>query len=223
MAGRLQRIWAALKRPPVSLSLGATLIIGAVAAWAAWGSFVFVIHETSTNQFCSTACHEMNIVAAEYAQSVHAHNATGVTATCSHCHIPQHSMVAKVIRKTQAGWTDVVGKISGVISTPEKFEAHRKEMAEAVWASMRKNDSRECRYCHDRAAMDPEQQGKMARRQHEKAVKEGMTCIDCHQGIAHKLPPEPEEATEAPAGQAPDAAAQPPADESAAAPAPPQT
>jgi len=220
MAGRLQRIWTALKRPPVSLSLGATLIIGAVAAWVAWGSFVFVIHETSTNQFCSNACHEMNIVAAEYGQSVHARNTTGVTAGCSDCHIPQHSMVAKVIRKTSAGWTDVMGKISGVISTPEKFEAHRKEMAEEVWASMKQNDSRECRYCHNRAAMDPEKQAKMARRQHEKMDKQGMTCIDCHQGIAHNLPQEPGETSEAPAS---DNTAQPPAEGSAATPSPPQT
>jgi cytochrome c-type protein NapC len=221
MAGRLQRIWAALKRPPARLSLAATLIIGAVSGWLLLGGFVFGVEQTGTNQFCSNACHEMNIVAAEYAQSVHARNTTGVTATCSHCHIPQHSWPAKIVRKTQAGFKDVVGKISGKISTPEKFEAHRKEMAEAVWTSMRKNDSRECRYCHDRNAMDPEQQGKMARRQHAKAVEEGKTCIDCHQGIAHNLPPEPEETAEAPAGQTQASAVPAPADGSEAAPTQP--
>jgi cytochrome c-type protein NapC len=220
MAGRLQRIWAALKRPPARLSLGAVLLIGALGAWVLLGGFVFTIEQTSTNAFCHS-CHEMDISFKEYEQSVHARNTTGVTATCSHCHIPQHSWPAKIIRKTQAGWTDVVGKISGVISTPEKFEGHRKEMAEKVWADMKENDSRECRYCHDRSAMDPEKQGKMAQRQHAKAVAEGKTCIDCHQGIAHNLPQEPEETTEAPAGQAPDDAVQPPADESATAPSPP--
>ena len=89
MAGRIRRMWDALKRPPVRLSLGAVLIIGAVSAWVAWGSFVFVIEQTSTNDFCAGACHEMNISFVEYQQSVHAHNATGVTATCSQCHIPQ--------------------------------------------------------------------------------------------------------------------------------------
>ena len=216
MAGRLRRMWEALNRPPVRLSLGATLIIGAVVALAGWGSFVYVIHETSTNQFCANACHEMNISFAEYSQSVHYKNATGVTATCSDCHIPQHSMTAKVIRKTSAGWTDVVGKISGVIATPEKFEAHRKEMAEKVWADMKSNDSRECRFCHDRNAMDPEKQGKMAQRQHAKALTEGKTCIDCHQGIAHKLPEEPAEPAAEPAA----APAAEPAGETAPAPAP---
>jgi len=199
-------MWAALRRPPVSLSLGAVLLIGAVGAWVLLGGFVFTMEQTGTNGFCSNACHEMNIVAAEYERSVHARNATGVTATCSECHIPQHSWPAKIVRKTQAGWTDVVGKIAGTISTPEKFEAHRQEMAQTVWASMKKNDSRECRYCHDRAAMDPEQQGKMASRQHAKAAAEGKTCIDCHRGIAHNLPAEPGQAQEAPAEQAPDEA-----------------
>jgi len=132
MAGRIRKMWEALKRPPVRLSLGAVLIIGAVSAWIAWGSFVFVIEETSTTKFCAGACHEMNISFVEYQQSPHAHNRTGVTASCSQCHIPQASMIAKVLRKTQAGWTDVVGKMSGVIDTPEKFEAHRKEMAEFI-------------------------------------------------------------------------------------------
>jgi nitrate/TMAO reductase-like tetraheme cytochrome c subunit len=57
MAGRIRRMWEALKRPPVRMSLGAVLIIGAVAALVGWGSFVFVIHATSTNAFCANACH----------------------------------------------------------------------------------------------------------------------------------------------------------------------
>jgi cytochrome c-type protein NapC len=222
MAGRLRRMWEALKRPPARLSLGAVLIIGAVGAWLFLGAVVVGVEQTSTNEFCHS-CHEMDISFREYEQSAHFRNATGVTATCSHCHIPQHSWPAKIVRKTQAGWNDVVGKIAGTISTPEKFEAHRKEMAETVWTYMKESDSRECRYCHDRTAMDPDKQGKMARRQHEKAVTEGKTCIDCHQGIAHNLPqvPEeaPEEATEAPVEQASQDATKP-VDGLAAAPPP---
>ena len=206
MAGTLKRMWAALRRPPAQLSLGAVLIIGAVGAWVLLGGFVFTMEQTGTNNFCSNACHEMNIAFAEYQQSVHFRNRTGVTAGCSDCHIP-HSYPAKLIRKTQAGWTDVVGKIAGTISTPEKYEAHRQELAEKVWASMKANDSRECRYCHDRAQMLPDEQSKMAQRQHKKAVESGTTCIECHQGIAHKLPEEPgeEAAQETPAEQEPPA------------------
>src|SRR5690242_18357296 len=118
MAGPIRRMWDALKRPPVRLSLGAVLIIGALAAWLALGTFVFAIEKTSTTNFCANACHEMNISFAEFQRSAHARNSTGVTATCADCHIP-HSWPAKIVRKTQAGWTDVVGKMAGTISTPE--------------------------------------------------------------------------------------------------------
>jgi cytochrome c-type protein NapC len=52
----------------------------------------------------------------------------------------------------------------------------------------------------------------MAQRQHAKALTEGKTCIDCHQGIAHNLPEEPAEPAAAPAAE--------PAGETAPAPAP---
>jgi nitrate/TMAO reductase-like tetraheme cytochrome c subunit len=194
MAGRLKRLWGALRRPPARLSLGAVLIIGAVGAWVLLGGFVFAMEETSTNGFCQS-CHEMDIAFAEYERSVHFRNATGVTATCSDCHIPQHSWPAKIVRKTQAGWNDVVGKIAGTISTPEKYEAHRGELAQKVWTSMKANDSRECRWCHDRAAMLPDEQSKMAQRNHKKALEQGMTCIECHQGVAHDLPQAPQRAS----------------------------
>ena len=55
----------------------------------------------------------------------------------------------------------------GTIDTPQKFEAHRLEMAERVWTSMKQNDSRECRHCHDVTAMDQQQQGRTAQKQHQ--------------------------------------------------------
>ena len=97
-------------------------------------------------------------------------------------------MTAKVIRKTQAGNADRRGgKDLGVIAAAGEIRATRREMAETVWAYMKESDSRECRFCHDRNAMDPEKQGKMAQRQHAKALTEGKTCIDCHQGIARNF------------------------------------
>ena len=88
MAGRLRRMWEALKRPPVRLSLGATLIIGAVFALAALGKLRVRDPRDQHEPVLHNACHEMNISFAEYQQSVHYKNATGVTATCSDCHIP---------------------------------------------------------------------------------------------------------------------------------------
>jgi cytochrome c-type protein NapC len=36
--------------------------------------------------------------------------------------------------------------------------------------------------------MDFTQQENRAAQNHQKALDEGKTCIDCHQGIAHELP-----------------------------------
>jgi cytochrome c-type protein NapC len=65
-------------------------------------------------------------------------------------------------------------------------------MANRVWARMKETNSRECRSCHEFADMDLAAQGRSARRKHENAPMEGKTCIDCHQGIAHRLPKEPQ-------------------------------
>ena len=80
--------------------------------------------------------------------------------------------------------------ILGTIDTKEKFEAHRADMAERVWAEMRSNDSRECRNCHALGTMNLEIQDKRAARRHtlERKQEKGETCIDCHQGVAHELP-----------------------------------
>ena len=196
MAGRIRRIWEALRRPPARLSLGATLIIGAVVALAAWGSFVVVMDKTSSTEFCA-ACHEMDPVVAEWKESVHFLNSSGVQAQCKDCHIPR-SWHGKIGRKINATFVEVPSKIMGKISTPEKFEARRQEFAEKIWAEMKHNDSRECRECHNRTAMNPEAQSSMARRKHAEATARGKTCIECHQGVAHNLPKEPEE----PAGEA---------------------
>ncbi len=51
---------------------------------------------------------------------------------------------------------------------------------------MKATDSRECKNCHNFNTMKPEAQKKRARKQHANAQEEGLTCIDCHKGIAHK-------------------------------------
>ncbi len=42
--------------------------------------------------------------------------------------------------------------------------------------------------------MDLSEQDRSARKRHERAVAKGETCIDCHEGIAHKLPEDEVEA-----------------------------
>lgn len=144
------------------------------------------IDHTNTLEFC-ISCHEMkDNNYHEYKTTIHARNRSGVKATCADCHVP-HEFVDTLIRKLKAS-NDVFQHFTGRIDTPEKFEAHRLELAKRVWLRMKQSDSRECRNCHDATAMDPEKQGKTAQKQHRKLAGGERTCIDCHYGIAHKEP-----------------------------------
>ena len=61
-------------------------------------------------------------------------------------------------------------------------------LARGVWDDMAETDSRECRNCHGIDFMAEARQDAGARLMHELAEKWQMTCIDCHKGIAHRLP-----------------------------------
>jgi cytochrome c-type protein NapC len=153
-----------------------------------WGGFNTAMEATNSLWFC-TSCHEMDTVYEEYKQSVHYQNASGVRAICSDCHVPK-PWGAKMARKIQATFKELPHKILGTIDTKEKFEAKRLELAEDVWAGMKKTDSRECRNCHSLETMLLDKQDKSARKKHtlERKLEKGETCIDCHKGVAHELP-----------------------------------
>jgi cytochrome c-type protein NapC len=131
----------------------------------------------------------MKINLEEYKQTIHYQNPSGVRATCSDCHVPTQ-FLPKMYAKIMAA-KDVFHEIIGTIDTPEKYEAHRWDMATRVWAKMKSTDSRECRNCHRFDQMDLAEQTRSARAQHGRADDEGKTCIDCHRGLAHKEPDDP--------------------------------
>ena len=110
-------------------------------------------------------------------------------AICSDCHVPREP-VALIKRKISATF-ELYGHLVGVIDTKEKFEARRYEMAKKVWTRMKQTDSHECRNCHHAEAMGSALQSERAQARHAKGLKDGMTCIDCHFGIAHKEPDGP--------------------------------
>ena len=153
-----------------------------------WGGFHTAMEVSNSLAFC-TSCHAMAPVYEEYQQSVHYQNASGVRAICADCHVPK-AWGPKIIRKMRASLNELPHWALGTIDTKEKFEAHRADMAERVWAEMRANDSRECRNCHALDTMDLELQDRRAARRHtlERKEEKGETCIDCHQGVAHALP-----------------------------------
>lgn len=164
-------------------TLGAALFFMAVGV-IFWGGFNTAMEATNTMDFC-ISCHEMEEnVYQEYTHTIHYTNRSGVRASCSDCHVPD-PWIHKVIRKIQAS-RELYHKALGTIDTPEKFDEKRLQLAKNVWHAMKNTDSRECRNCHNFDSMKPEDQKKRARKQHATAMVEGNTCIDCHQGIAHK-------------------------------------
>src|SRR3954465_7360294 len=144
---------------------------------------------TNTEEFC-IGCHEMREnVYAEFKGTIHDRNRSGVRAICSNCHVP-HEPIPLIKRKIRAS-LELWGHFRGVIDTKEKFEAHRYQLATRAWTRMKQTDSLECRNCHHADAMEPEKQTEKARARHAKMKTEGLTCIDCHFGIAHKEPDGP--------------------------------
>jgi cytochrome c-type protein NapC len=173
--------------PPAYLSLGFLTLGGFVAGVIFWGGFNTALEYTNTEKFC-VGCHEMNTnVFEELKGTIHFTNRSGVRAGCPDCHVP-HEWTNKIARKMQAS-KEVWGHIFGSIDTRDKFLAMRKHLAEREWERMKANDSLECRNCHSSESMDLVKQNPRAASAHEQFLFTGQkTCIDCHKGIAHKLP-----------------------------------
>jgi len=185
--GPLRRAWQALTRPSTRYSVLAIGLIGLVVGWALVGGAHAALEATNTQAFC-LSCHEMrDTVFEEYKTTVHYNNRSGVRAGCPECHVPT-ALGPKLWRKAEAS-REVWGSWIGRVDTPEKFEAHRMEMATREWERLKSSDSATCRTCHAFDAMGGTQKPINLKR-HMKAKDDGKTCIDCHKGIAHRLPKE---------------------------------
>lgn len=183
--GWIRRLWNAIWTPAVMFSSGFLILAGFLAGILFWGGFHWTLELTNTEEFC-TSCHTMETNLGEYRETIHYNNHSGVRAICSDCHVPHewnHKIKAKIMAVK-----DVYHELAGTISTPEKYEEHRLAMASAVWKKMKASDSRECRNCHNFDYMDFTIQEARAASEHQRAIDNDMTCIDCHQGIAHSLP-----------------------------------
>lgn len=181
------RLWKWFWGPARTYSLGVLLIIGFGGGVIFWGGFNWALELSNTETFC-ISCHEMgDTVFVELKKTIHYQNPSGVRATCPDCHVPKE-WGHKLLRKAKATINELPKHVLGTMDTPEKFEEKRMELAQRVWASMKKTDSRECRNCHENVWMDLTKQWGGAQRNHEIGIEKGLTCIDCHQGVAHKLP-----------------------------------
>lgn len=179
--------WAGINRPAARIGAGVLVALGLVAGIGMAAGFNEVVERTNTLEFCQS-CHAMNEFAyAEYAQTHHYTNRTGVRAICSDCHVPK-AFVPKMVTKVRATYIELPRHFAGKLDTEEQYEARREVLANRVWDRMRATDSRECRSCHEWDQMALDLQRTAARREHEDGRAEGKTCIDCHQGVAHTLP-----------------------------------
>lgn len=180
----LLRYWRTMSSPSKYFSVGFLSLGGFVMGVLFWGAFNTAMEFTNTELFC-TSCHEP--IYQELQTTIHFTNRSGVRAICSSCHVP-HDWTDKIARKMQAS-KEVWAWMVGTIDTPEKFEARRRTLAEHEWARLEANDSLECRNCHEFEYMDFTWQSQRAVDQHSTALADGdKTCIDCHKGIAHRLP-----------------------------------
>lgn len=170
---------------PSKAAVGVVLFMGFTGGLLFWGAFNTGMEATNTEEFCS-GCHAP--IVAEIQETIHYSNRSGVRAICSDCHVP-HEWTDKIVRKVQASKELFAHFVTRTIDTPEKFEARRAHLAEREWSRLKNNDSLECRNCHEFEYMDFSEQGQRSAQQHSTALASGeKTCVDCHKGIAHKLP-----------------------------------
>ena len=179
----LKAFWLRLSSPSKA-AVGVVLLMGFVGGLLFWGAFNTGMEATNSEEFCS-GCHAP--IVAEIQETIHYSNRSGVRAICSDCHVP-HEWTDKIVRKVQAS-KELVAHFIGTIDMPATFQARRAHLAKSEWARLKKNDSLECRNCHQFNYMDFSEQSSRAAKQHSTALASGeKTCVDCHKGIAHNLP-----------------------------------
>lgn len=190
----IKRTWQALRNRCTTCTTTTLVftgvVVGLVAAGVLLAGGAYGLAWTNTETFC-ISCHEMrNNPYAEYQDTIHDKNRTGVRAICSDCHVPRAPgpMLVRKIEATFELWGHFV---TGVIDTKEKYEKHRHAMATKVWTRMKQTDSLECRNCHNDTKINADLQSEQAKARHARGREQGLTCIDCHFGIAHSEPEGP--------------------------------
>ncbi len=184
----LHKLWTVFWRPATKISLGVLSLGGFVAGIFFWINFNTALEITNTEKFC-ISCHSMrDSVYPELQQTAHWSNHAGVRATCPDCHVP-HNWTDKIARKVQAS-KEVYAHFMGYLDTPQKMETQRLRLAQNEWERFSANGSKECKNCHKYESMKLDNLKPAARIQMMQAAERDQSCIDCHKGIAHKLPAE---------------------------------
>ncbi len=181
----IKGFWDRLAVRSVRFAVLTVAAIGIVVGVLGTVSFNAAVEYTNTSEFC-TSCHTMEWAADEWRESDHYSNASGQRAGCADCHVPD-AFFPKMVAKVRAS-SDVWHQIRGTIDTREKYDERREYLAEKVQDWLVRTDSATCRSCHTAEAMNLEVQSRRGRNQHQQAKEDGETCIECHEGVAHKRP-----------------------------------
>ncbi|SHI15588.1 NapC/NirT family cytochrome c [Ferrimonas marina] len=189
MTEQKKSVWSVPSSPWWRFGIPLGGLLAVILGILAWVGFEVSMEMSSTDEFC-TSCHNSPsrwVMDEWHNESAHFNTRSGVVVTCHDCHIPK-TFFAKVWVKGTSAASHITTQLTGKYKTKEDFEQHRLALAQQVWDVMEKTDSRECRSCHNVERMDPAQQSETAAQFHEVLADGGVTCIDCHKGIAHHLP-----------------------------------
>lgn len=141
---------------------------------------------TSSDAFCSNTCHAMtDYIAnkASYINSPHRTTHTGIQAGCADCHRPKGAFAA-TWAQTMDSMKYIWSFIAHDLSTQDKWNKTRAEMAYRVRDKMLSNNSETCRSCHNQTLIRPESEAGIM--QHKLAQAKNLTCISCHYNLVHE-------------------------------------
>lgn len=181
------------KRPGRGIAALGLIVVGVAIGVA--GMFVGQEADTyfSSNKFC-LSCHTMEAtVYQELKESKHAKAASGVQPTCAHCHVSEKLFPA--LWDHFMGTGDLIAHLRG-ITTVEKFEERRAEVADKERLKILGQNSKNCQRCHVMEQIQPSKP--RGANQHKAAVAKGNSnCIACHYNLVHKEVPVSEEFSKA--------------------------
>jgi nitrate/TMAO reductase-like tetraheme cytochrome c subunit len=170
-----------MRRPGIGL-----LLVGLVAGMLTVLAAEQADQYFSSNEFCISCHSTKENPYKEFKESKHGKAASGIQATCAHCHISAGLVPAWVDHFL--GTKDLIAELTHDFSRPQIYEKARPGMADTVRVRMLADRSRNCHKCHVMAAIQPER--RRGQVQHKHAVEKGnANCIACHQNVAHREVP----------------------------------
>jgi trimethylamine-N-oxide reductase cytochrome c-type subunit TorC len=181
--GRRRRRWL-----PFAGLLAASALFGAGALFAMNES----VRLSSTDEFCTSACHSMQWAGEAYRKSVHYTNSLGLRAACADCHVPYHTRHSSPLEylelvafKTKIGVRDIIREVQGTISTRELWEQERPRLSQDVEQWFKQSGSVTCQQCHDLKAFGGDY-SEMTKMVHADLLHaDTVNCIKCHKHVGH--------------------------------------